>query len=206
MTTVHAVTPIHVPPDEIVRRQARYDALAPAGVTVRVADVGPDAPTALESEQDIRASEEAVVAAMLDAPPADYYLPDCVLDPGVARLRQTLPVVGILQLSLGAHALLGHRLSLVARNPAITAELDRVARSYGWGGNVCGSAVLGLSVDAIDDPDQWLPALGDVVGSLPGDWVINGCSAVDVPDQIAGRRIVDPTAVALQVIGLAVAR
>ncbi len=41
---VYAVTPIHVSPEELARRQARYDALCPAGLAVELHDVGPDAP------------------------------------------------------------------------------------------------------------------------------------------------------------------
>ncbi|NEA25613.1 hydantoin racemase, partial [Actinomadura bangladeshensis] len=47
MTRALAVTPIHLPAEEVRRRQARYDRLAPPGLSVELRDVGPAAPGAL---------------------------------------------------------------------------------------------------------------------------------------------------------------
>src|ERR1051325_7028855 len=104
LVRIFSVTPIHVGDDELARRQARYDALSPPGVTVELRDIGAGAPVALNTGEDIRISESLVTRALRGAPDGyDVLLPDCVLDPGVAALAGTLPVpvVGLLQLSLG---------------------------------------------------------------------------------------------------------
>ncbi len=61
---IFAVTPIHVSPEELARRQARYDALSPGGLSVHLQDIGPDAPRALDTEQQVRDSEDLVSAAL----------------------------------------------------------------------------------------------------------------------------------------------
>lgn len=125
---VHAVTPIHVDDAELSRRQARYDRLSPAGVRVVLHDLGPDAPRALETEADVRASEKLVTAALATAPPeADVLLPDCVLDPAVpapGAVPGDRPVVGLGRAAIGAAVLAGARVGAVARNAAIAAELE----------------------------------------------------------------------------------
>src|SRR5689334_183738 len=80
-----SITPIVVDEAELARRQARYDELAPEGVTVVLELLGtdPDLPRALETDDDVRASEAALQAryAAVDPTGWDGYLPDCVLDP-----------------------------------------------------------------------------------------------------------------------------
>src|SRR5690606_23971595 len=98
---VKAITPMHVGAEEIERRQRRYDRLAPAGMTITLFDLpaSDGTPVALETADDIRASESLVIEAALATDPAqfDAILPDCVLDPGVPELdrRSPLPVLGI---------------------------------------------------------------------------------------------------------------
>ena len=199
---IFSVTPINVGPDELARRQARYRSLVPEGVTLDLVDIGPEAPKALDTDEEVRASEAAVMAALRAAPTGyDVLLPDCVLDPGVADLTGELPIVGILQLSLGWQVIRGRKVGLVARNDAIADELRARADVYGWSEHVDGVQVLGLGVEAIADHDQWTAGLeaalerfGEGVST-----VINGCSAVEVTDD---RRIsvVDPTALALRLL------
>jgi Asp/Glu/hydantoin racemase len=196
---VHAVTPIHVDPVELGRRQARYDALSPPGLVVSLHDIGPDAPSALDTAAQVRESERLVVAALRAANRADHdvLLPDCVLDPGVEQLAGELPVVGLLRLSVGWQVLTGRRVGAVARNRAIADELaDRMA-VYGWASRFAGVRVLDLDVHAIADAARWNAAVGAALESFGGDPVINGCSAVDVG---APGRLVDPTALALRLL------
>ncbi|OLT11310.1 hydantoin racemase [Actinomadura sp. CNU-125] len=201
-----AVTPIHLPPDEIRRRQARYDRLAPPGLTVELRDVGPAAPPSLEDEASVRASEKAVAAALAEAGDGfDLAFPDCVLDPAVpdGPAAGGLPVNGLLKLSSMHLSALNIRFGAVVRNEAIGAELDRRLRAYGLGGNLAGIAILALPFDAIADTAAWNAALGDAVGVLAkagATAVINGCSAVDVEDATPAAAVVDPTALALRLL------
>jgi allantoin racemase len=202
---IHAVTPIHVDADELARRQARYDALCPPGLQVELHDIGPDAPRALDTAEEVRESERLVVEALTAAPTGyDVLLPDCVLDPGVEQLQGRLPVVGILRLSMGWQVLTGRRAGAVARNKAIADELAERVAAYGWSGSFAGVRVLDLDVHAIADAQRWNGAVGAALESLGEDGataVINGCSAVDVPaGSSSAVHVVDPTALALRLL------
>lgn len=211
---IKAITPMRVGADELDRRQQRYDRLAPAGMSITLFDLpaGPDTPTALDTDDDIRASERLVVEAALDTDPAqfDAILPDCVLDPGVPELdqRSPLPILGITRLAAGLLASLGRPFAAVTRNEAIGRELAAVIARYGLA-NFAGVDVLGLSVTAIADDAVWNAALADVVGvraQAGVTTIFNGCSAVELSGTGTGVSIVDPTALALQLAGLAATR
>jgi len=185
---VRAVTPIHVDAAELARRQRRYDRLAPDGVSVELSDLGdgPEVPRALETAADVRRSEALVITSLQATDPAthDAFLPDCVLDPGAQALGP-VPVLGLLRLSSHLLGATGRPFAAVARNQAIADELSTRLALYGLAEHCTQVRVLGLSVGDIDD------------GA-----VINGCSAVDVTPEGSGPRVLDPTATALQVLGL----
>lgn len=201
-----AITPIHVSGEELVRRQQRYDRLAPAGVSIRLHDVGDgsEVPRALETADDITASEAALVQRFrcVDTDGVDGFLPDCVLDPVVDHdVSLARPVFGIARLTAHFLAGFGVRVGAVARNEAIAAELDRKMRSYGlpFGRR---TDVLDLSVEDIADDAVWAAAVERTVAGMPCDHVINACSAVDVAVNDHGPVLIDPTWMALQLIGL----
>lgn len=208
---IFAVTPIHVSAEELARRQARYDALSPDGLSVHLEDIGPDAPRALDTEEQVRASDELVTAALERAAGRadgiDAVMPDCVLDPGVARLAGRLerPVFGLLRTSLAWGAITGRPVGAVTRNKAIAEELRRQVEGYGMAGSFTGVEVLDLDVDAIHDAGRWAASLHEVVermGEAGAGDLLNGCSAVDLPPEAAQWpvRVVDPTALALRLI------
>lgn len=213
-TTVRllAVTPIDVPDHELARRQRRYDALAPAGLEIRLHNLGSgtEVPHALESDDDVAASEDAVTAWIRAADGNgisegfDAFLPDCVLDPGVGPQTAglALPVLGLLRLNLGLLGGAGGSISAVARNAAIARELQRKAGEYGPVplGPV---TVLGLSLEDIADDAAWTAAVAAALPSLPAGYAVNACSAVNLEQlPAAGPALVDPTAVALRLIGV----
>lgn len=199
-----AITPIAVDGQELSRRQARYDRLAPAGVEVYLDNVGAGShvPRALESADDVEASEAALREryAAADASGYDAFLPDCVLDPLVGESRGfDVPVFGIGRLTAQFLSGLGASFGAVARNGAIAAELDRKLGTYGVPHTVR-TLVLDLSVEDLADDATWAAAVKRETASLDCDYVINACSAVEV-DQ-GGRRpvLVDPTATALRLL------
>ena len=197
-----ALTPIHVPDAEVARRQARYDAIAPPGVTVVVRRPEADLPRELGSAAQIEASDAALLAAYAAEPAADWdgFLPDCVLDPAVhAAGSLPVPIHGIGRLTM--HALAGAGLTWrgVARNEPIARELDRLAERYGVDTDGP-TSVLELSVEEIADDAGWGSALSAAVADLGCDAVLNGCSAVDVRAPARGPVVVDPTALALRVL------
>lgn len=205
---IRAITPIHVDDAELERRRARYARLAPQGITVQLDDLGdgPEAPRALDSDEAVRRSESLVVQAArrTDFRAYDAVLPDCVLDPGVG-VATDLPMLGILRLSSHLLASTGQRIAAVARNEPIAAELKRKAAGYGLAGQLTDVRVLGLDVADIADDASWGAALANGTAGLDAPVVINGCSAVEIRDDAGnGPRVIDPTAVALRMLGLLV--
>lgn len=202
---LYAVTPIHVPDDELARRRQRYARLCPPGVTLDLVDIGPDAPTAMDTAEQIEAAETLMQKALRAAPPGyDGLLPDCVLDPAVTALDgdTDIPVFGILRLSLGYAIATGRRCAAVTRNRPIANALQAQVDAYGWGGHFAGVSVLDLDFDSIADDARWNAALTAAVSDLAGrgaQWIVNGCSAVDVEHE-GSVRVVDPVQTALALI------
>jgi len=205
---IFSVTPIHVGPDELARRQARYDAHSPAGVQVVLTDLPPSAPRTFDTADAIAESEALVADALRRHPDdVDALLPDCVLDPAVDALQGTVgvPVFCILRLTLDWHARQGGRsVSAVVRNAPIADEMRRVARLAGFEGTPTDVDVLDLDFDLIADGDAWTRALAPAVATAAArgtQVVVNGCSAVELsPGPGSGVRVVDPTALALRLL------
>lgn len=197
-----AFTPIGIFDEEVARRQQRYDAISPPGVQVVVRRPLVELPQELASEEDIRASDAALLAAYRAEPAGDWdgYLPDCVLDPAVhAAGSLPRPIHGIGRIAMHALAGTGLGWRAVARNEAIASELDRLADRYGTTTDGA-TLALSLSVEDIADESGWSAALRAAVGGLPSHAVLNGCSAVDVRPDGVGPVVVDPTALALRVL------
>lgn len=214
MLRVRSITPIDVPPDELVRRQERYDRLTPPPVTVTLHNIGDGAPTALNTEADIRASDQRVteLASATDPERFDVVVPDCVLDPGVDG-DAPVPVVGLLRLAAGHCGAFGLPFGSVTRNPAIGAELARRLRQYGLDRHHVGNDVLALDIEAIADDRRWQAALAaarDRFAQRGAAAVLNGCSAVDLADpqdesatavaSTTAPVVFDPTRLALQLL------
>jgi Asp/Glu/hydantoin racemase len=211
--TIRAITPIDVSAEEVARRQRRYDALSPPGVRVVLQNL-PGSPPQLDSANACRASEAIVVAELLRTDPGQYdaVLADCVLDPGLETLEQQarVPAFGILKLCCGVLAAAGHRFGAVARNQAIADELQARVLAHGHADRFDRVAVLNLALADIDRAERWNEVLGTAARAFEGSptsVLINGCSAVDVlPRGGSTVAVVDPTALALAMLGLMVAR
>lgn len=212
MTTlrIRSVTPIHVGPTELARRQARYDEFSPANVRVQLEDLPdrPDIPRQLGSDDQIEASDIAVAELLLDTDPNEFdlVLPDCVLDPGLDRIRSAdpkVPPVGLSELAAGFIGGLGLNLAAVTRNRPIGDELARRLELYGIGPRWLGVEILDLSFEDISDDARWNEALEQARGRRPdADAILNGCSAVDVTVS-DGTPVFDPTRLALRLLGIA---
>lgn len=208
---LRAVAPIVLPPAEIERRQHRYESLSPEGVAIELASLN-DGPDRLESAADVLASADCVHAEVMrtDWDRHDGVLLDCVLDPALERLEADAdgPVIGITRLVAGYLAGLGHRIGGVARNQAIADELQQRLVDFGHRDRVESVRVLHLSMEDVPRTDAWNDAINKALVELQPtgvDSVINGCSAVEVRPA-AGPAVIDPTAVALELIGDAVSR
>jgi hypothetical protein len=122
--------------------------------------------------------------------------------------RSPLPVLGITRLAAGLLASLGRPFAAVTRNEAIGREFAAVIARYGLS-HFAGVEVLGLSVADIADDVVWSAAVADVAAASARAGVttiLNGCSAVELTVTATAVSIVDPTALALELAGLAAAR
>lgn len=199
-----ASTPLHVGDDELARRQARYDRIAPAGVTIELRDLSADAPRSLESEADMRASEVLVIKALCSVGPEfDAVLADCVLDPGITTLQNelALPALGILRLNLAHCRALGRPTAAVVRNSAIAREMRSVADGCGLGDALVDILLLDLDFAAVNDQDLWqdrLEAAATAAARAGSTLLLNGCSAVETDCVVAPVTAYDPVARALR--------
>jgi Asp/Glu/hydantoin racemase len=200
-----AWTPIVVGAEELARRQARYDRLSPAHVQIvlrDLADFSSSAPQALETDHDVRTSEDAVMWAFRASDPAgfDAFLPDCVLDPGIGGEGFARPLLGLSHLAATFLAAQGATVGALARNRAIADELDRRLASYAVKREP--TLVMDLSVEDIADDETWRRAVVTHARRLSCDYALNACSAVELGSLSTDTVVVDPTALALRLLGL----
>jgi len=208
---LRGVPPLVLVPDELARRQERYTMLAPAPVEIEMVNLT-QGPRRLETDEDVRLSEEEVYNEVMRTPWQSYdaVLLDCVLDPALERLEHDapVPVIGITRVSAGYLAGLGHRFAAVARNAAIAKELAARLVDFGHEERLAAVEVLDLSFEDIARPESWHAALEPIVAKLgPGavDSVLNGCSAVEVREA-DGPSVVEPMALALELTAAAARR
>ncbi|MGI9659229.1 MAG: aspartate/glutamate racemase family protein [Gaiellaceae bacterium] len=208
---LRGVPPLVLEADELARRQAHYATLAPAPLEVEMVNLS-QGPRRLETDEDVRLSEEEVYNEVMRTPWREYdgVLLDCVLDPALERLEHDapVPVIGITRVTAGYLAGIGHRFAAVARNGAIARELGVRLRDFGHSERLAAVEVLDLSFEAIARPESWHAALEPIVAGLgPGaiDSVLNGCSAVEVRSS-DGPSVVEPMALALELTAAAVRR
>jgi|DewCreStandDraft_3_1066083.scaffolds.fasta_scaffold01692_4 Asp/Glu/hydantoin racemase len=213
---LRVITPIHVTPEELDRRQERYRRLAPPGITLEVSNLPdhPEVPRRLDSRDDIVASESFVYSEGMRTDPRVYdgIFLDCVLDPALEPLRAEsgLAVFGPLRLTLGLLSGLGWRFAGVCRNEAIARALEERIRSYGYGSLLAGVEVLSLDFAAVSDNTVWNAAMQGVLDALEArgevQALVNGCSAVDCTASRGGMvKVIDPVAVSLAMIATAYA-
>lgn len=210
---IFATTPLLVGVEELARRQQRYDAISPAGVTIELHDLPDGAPQQLNTAEDIAQSEDYVHQALAAAPGGhDVLLADCVLDPAVALLQEETdrPVIGILKLNLALAAALAAPMGAVVRNGAIAAEMRRVAAVYGWERWLGHVEILDLPFDAVSDGPAWQQRLddaADVLAAKGARALLNGCSAVDVdPEHPSAVPVLDPVIRALELVAAGLGR
>lgn len=213
MFRLKAITPLAVPAEELARRQHRYDRLAARHLAVSLVNLPPGAPPRLDTADDVEASAGYVHREIERTSREDFdgILPDCVLDPCVGEIPAgPVPLFGILRLAAGAIAGLGVPFAAVTRNGAIGTEMARKLHLYGLAGNLDWVHRLEADFCLIADGDGWAAALAPAVAATAAADVpvlLNGCSAVDMgPDADPRVRVVDPTALALDVLAVCTTR
>jgi Asp/Glu/hydantoin racemase len=197
------VMPVFVGPAELERRQRRFQAMLPASWDVRLVDLSQasSVPHGLDSEADIAASSEAVLAEIerIEERPRRWILPDCILDPGVgeARAAGRSRVVGVTALTSARLRELDSPFVAVTRNQPITNAYHRMLANLDIP-NYRGAVSLELGFSDGHDGPATAEAIQRVVATQPEakagrTVVLNGCSAVDVPsDPSRAWRVIDP--------------
>lgn len=210
MLRIRAIAPLRLTPEEMGRRQRRYHQLGRELIHIDLTNLDAGAPERLETAEDIARSEEAVQEKVrsTDTSRYDCILPDCVLDPAVGDAPQTgIPVFGILRLVSGHLASLGLTFAAVTRNDAIGKELRRRIEEYGFARSLKAVRVMDADFCLISDDTGWAQRLSPITASLARDrtrMLVNGCSAVDLPDdRINGVTVVDPAKLAIQLLAIA---
>jgi Asp/Glu/hydantoin racemase len=201
---VVSITPIHVTDEELKRRQARYERLAPAGITVELRNLSEQSLNALEKDSDVRASDFALLAdaSEINLEIGEVLLPDCILDPGF-RQNASATTIGMLESVMDHLVAAGGKVGAVTRNESIGNELVRRVGEYGFANHFVDLEVLNLSFDAINDEEHWHRALKIAVDRLAAKGatvVINGCSAVNVDQSQLSIPVVDPAELVLKII------
>lgn len=131
---VTIVTPIQVDAADLARRVHRYGERASSSTEISVIGL-PSGPTALESVEDLAASDAAVLEACRDLGPrdCDALLVDCIFDPSVEVLQQSLPipVFGPLATTLRVLPSTVKNVAMVARVDAHIPVFDPIFRAAG---------------------------------------------------------------------------
>lgn len=211
MLRVKSIAPLRLQPDELDRRQVRYQRLGGDRLDITLVNLaGDDAPARMDTAEEIAASERLVAEEIVrtDAAQFDVILPDCVLDPGIADVAEPpVPVAGILHLVAGHLASLGRRFAAVTRNQVIGDDLASKVAAYGLGDVLTGVHVLDIDFCFVSDHDGWSKAIAPLQPTLEAEGtqtLFNGCSAVDLDsDRIGPVSLVDPTALALRLLTVA---
>jgi len=202
---VLAITPIHVGPEELARRQERYNRLSPAHVDVTLVDLPESAPRALNTDEDIHSSDEYVASVIHNSRDGfDLVLPDCVLDPAFVPTGGDKGTRGLLHQAVMGVTATGEPFGVIVRNHAIAKELRRRLAEYGMDESLVDVQIMDLPFEAVTNHDMWNAAMTQAVkelGERGARSVINGCSAVDVDEEGIGVRVIDPTHEALLRIG-----
>ncbi|MCU4186753.1 aspartate/glutamate racemase family protein [Acidiferrimicrobium sp. IK] len=210
MLRVKAVAPLRLTPEELGRRQDRYDRLGGGQLAITLVNLtGDGAPSRFDTADQIAASERLTAEEIRRSDPSafDIVLPDCVLDPAVGEVAAPpVPVAGILQLVTAYLASIGRPFAAVTRNRAIGDELSRKVERYGLARWLTGVHVLDVDFCLVSDHQGWADAMRPLQKQLEADGVntlFNGCSAVDIDaDHLGSVAVVDPTALALQLLCL----
>ncbi|OKI63372.1 aspartate/glutamate racemase family protein [Micromonospora sp. CB01531] len=207
-----ALTPAHVGPAEIRRRQARYDSFSSTDCPVVVLDQPdePGVPRSFDTPDLIRSADRCVVARArgLTLEPGDVLMPDCILDTALETVRSGIPghALGILEITVSTLTGLGLRFGAVARNQAVADALTRRIQDYHPGDLFVGTRILALPTEAVADAATWGAALRrhvDELAAQGAECVINGCSAVDVDSR--GIPVIDPARLAVRIVSTAAA-
>lgn len=206
-----AIAPLRLEPEELIRRQSRYDLLGGPNLKITLFNLdGDGAPLRFDKPEEIVSSEHLTYREMLATDPDlfDVILPDCVLDPAVNWTPSPdVNVQGILRLAGGFISSLDVPFAAVTRNSVIGNDLRNKIEAYGLSKFLTSVEILDIDFCFVSDSDQWEAAMKPLATELSKRGVrvlLNGCSAVDIQmRRIGDLLVVDPTELALRALVVA---
>jgi len=163
------------------------------------------APDAIESQADIEAVVQPLVALM-QANPAEAYVTACFSDPGLALAREVLqaPVVGIAESAMLMALGLGYRFGIIAILDVSVRRHLRYVRSLGLEGRLAGDRPINLGVHESGDNSavERILEVGKTLRDVDGaDVLILGCTGMahrrELIEKELGLPVIDPTQAAV---------
>jgi allantoin racemase len=160
---VRVVSPLGASPDDLARRQRRYQEHAGPGTVVTVANLQ-GGPAALDSAADVEASAAAMLAQerLVGREGCDAILVDCVFDPAVAAIGKvtSVPTFGPTHLTLPRVTAVARGFSIVARSQAQCELLAELVDGYGFGHALRSLRALGITYEEAKRPEVFEAAMG----------------------------------------------
>lgn len=149
-TNVHIITPIIT---EGLRNLADVEPLEKFGIKIShsILETGP---ASIESEYDEALAVPDTIRRCIEAEAAgaDAIVIDCMGDPGLKPCREvvSVPVLGPMQTSLHAAAMLGSKVSIVTVLDSVVPMLNNLAMVYGLADKLVSTRVIDLPVLEIE--------------------------------------------------------
>ena len=211
MINVHVITPIiedSFPPLEDVMP------MEDAGIRLRTTMLD-DGPRNIESPDDAARAVPDTVRKCVEAEKAgaDAIVIDCMCDPGLqeARCEVSIPVIGPMEASLHAAAMLGEKISIVTVLDSVAPMMTQIAGRYGFAARTLPVRVIDLRVREIEEDisrttERLSSAALDAVSVDGAEVIILGCTGfIGCAEAIAknlhsagyARPVIDPMPIAI---------
>jgi allantoin racemase len=158
-------------------------------------------PFGIESQADVERVSLPLREMVLERTDVGAFVIACFSDPGLAVCREAtkVPVLGIQECAVMAASMQGDRFGVIALGSASVKRQSRAFRQMGVAARWAGSASLGLSVAAAEEPQAY-PRVVEVAHGLVdagADTLILGCAGMSrhrAPlAQALGVPVIDPT-------------
>ena len=150
------------------------------GVAVEVV-TSSDGPPAIESDDDVLAAVEPMIATAADSP-ADAYVVACFSDPGIADLRAVLeaPVFGIAESAVLAAMSRGRNVGIISSVEESVPRHDRYWDRIGVTPRVVADVATGRGVLDLESEDAYGDVLeaGNELAGSGADVVVLGCTGM----------------------------
>jgi Asp/Glu/hydantoin racemase len=177
--------------------------LADADATVVTSAGGPPA---IESDADVTAAVDPMIATAL-ASPAAAYVVACFSDPGLDELRSStaVPAFGVAESAIRAALEVGSSVGVISSVADSLPRHERYWNKLGVAGRIAADVAVGLGVLELDTAEAYEKALdaGRALVTVGADVVVLGCTGMThMQDRLAaalGVPVIDPCRAAVEI-------